>query len=77
MAPPRWPPRALLLSLFILITSVLAFEVPILDTGSSEMHCSPSKIDREIRLFPTNMQWNVGWAFSLYQRYFVLSRNLE
>jgi len=74
MAPPRWPRRALIfLSLSILITCVLAFEVPILDTGSSEMCCSPSNLDFEIRLFPTNMQWNVGWAFSLYQWYFVLS----
>lgn len=74
MASPRW--ALILLSFSILIISALAFEVPILDTGLSELRRSPlaSNLDTEIRLFPTNMQRNVGWAFSLYQWYFVLSR---
>lgn len=72
MASPRW--ALIFFGFSILIISALAFEVPILDTGSSKMPCSSFNLDTEIRLFSTNMQWNVGWAFSLYQWYFVLSR---
>jgi len=45
MAPPRWRPKALLLlGLSILIPSVLAFEVPVLDTGSPEIRSISSNL---------------------------------